>query len=228
MMADRRTALITGGSSGIGLVTAGLFRARGIGVITADLHPGSDHVVDVSDVDAVARLAERLPDVDILVNSAGIVGTQAPMVELGFEEFIRTMQVNVHSVFLMCQAFAPAMVQRGWGRIVNLSSIAGKEGAPELSAYSASKAAVISLTKTLGQELATTGVLVNAVAPALIATPMNDDTSESVLARSRAAIPMGRFGAPEEVAELIAWIASDACSFTTGFTFDISGGRARY
>ena len=136
--------------------------------------------------------------------------------------------VNVDGTFLMCRAFAPGMVDAGWGRIVNLASIAAKDGNPAQSAYSASKAAVIALTKSLGKELATTGVLVNAVAPAAVNTPMNARTDPAVLARSQALTPMGRFGQPEEVAELVGWLCSDRVSFSTGAVYDISGGRATY
>jgi 3-oxoacyl-[acyl-carrier protein] reductase len=140
----------------------------------------------------------------------------------------RTFDVNVVGVFQMCRAVAPGMVERGWGRIVNLASMAGKDGNPNLSAYSASKAAVIALTKSLGKELATTGVLVNAVAPAVFETPMNADTSPEVLERLISLIPMKRLGQAEELAALVNWLASDECSFSTGAVYDISGGRATY
>jgi 3-oxoacyl-[acyl-carrier protein] reductase len=138
------------------------------------------------------------------------------------------MAVNVTGTFNLCRAFVPRMRSRGWGRIVNLASMAGKDGNPELSAYSASKAAVIALTKSLGKELATTGVLVNAVAPAVIETPLLATTSPEVLAHLISLIPMRRLGRAEEVAELVAWLASDKCSFSTGAVYDISGGRATY
>jgi 3-oxoacyl-[acyl-carrier protein] reductase len=128
----------------------------------------------------------------------------------------------------MCRAVIPGMVERGWGRIVNFASMAGKDGNPNLSAYSASKAAVIGLTKSLGKELATAGVIVNAIAPAVIATEMNEKTAPDVLAHITSLIPMKRVGRPEEVAELVAWLASDRCSFSTGAVYDISGGRATY
>jgi 3-oxoacyl-[acyl-carrier protein] reductase len=138
------------------------------------------------------------------------------------------MAVNVTGTFNLCRAFVPRMREKGWGRIVNMASMAGKDGNPELSAYSASKAAVIALTKSLGKELATTGVLVNAVAPAVIETPMLATTSPEVLAHLTSLIPMRRLGRAEEVAELVAWLASDKCSFSTGAVYDISGGRATY
>jgi len=134
----------------------------------------------------------------------------------------------VHGTFNTCQAFVPGMRERGWGRIVNIASMAGKDGNPNMSPYSASKAAVIALTKSLGKELATTGVLANAIAPAVIETPMNAATAPDALAHITGLIPMKRLGRAEEVAELIAWLASDRVSFSTGAVYDISGGRATY
>lgn len=223
-----RRALITGGVSGIGAACAARLARDGLQVVTADYAPGADQHVDVSDPDSVAALWERVGHVDILVNSAGVVGPSAPLVDVGFDEWRRTFAVNTDGCFLLCKSFAPAMVAAGWGRIVNLASIAAKDGNPTQSAYSASKAAVIALTKSLGKELATTGVLVNAVAPAAVATPMNADTDPAILARSQSLTPMRRFGTASEVAELIAWLCSDAVSFSTGAVYDISGGRASY
>ena len=140
----------------------------------------------------------------------------------------RTFDVNVHGTFRVIRAVAPGMVERGWGRIVNIASMAGKDGNPNLSAYSASKAAVIGMTKSLGKELAKTGVLVNVIAPAVIDTPMNATTAPDVLAHITSLIPMGRVGRADEVAALIAWLTSDQCSFSTGAVYDISGGRATY
>jgi 2-dehydro-3-deoxy-L-rhamnonate dehydrogenase (NAD+) len=224
----QRRALVTGGASGIGAACADRLTADGIDVVTADLAAGADERVDVSDPDSVAALCDRVGAVDVLVNSAGIVGPSAPLVDLDLNAWRRTFAVNTDGTFLMCRAFAPAMVERGWGRIVNVASIAAKDGNPTQSAYSASKAAVIALTKSLGKELATTGVLVNVIAPAAVATPMNAATDPSVLARSQSLTPMGRFGTAEEIAELIAWLSSDAVSFSTGAVFDASGGRATY
>jgi NAD(P)-dependent dehydrogenase (short-subunit alcohol dehydrogenase family) len=182
----------------------------------------------VTDDAAVAALAAELGPVDILVNSAGIVGPNKPLLETTAAEWRRTFDVNVAGTVSMIRAFAPGMVERGWGRIVNLASIAGKDGNPNLAAYSASKGAVIALTKSVGKELATTGVLVNAIAPAVIATPLNDDTAPEVLAHITSLIPMKRVGRAEEVAELISWLCSDRVSFSTGAVYDISGGRATY
>ncbi len=144
------------------------------------------------------------------------------------DDWRRTFQVNVEGTFHLCRAVVPGMVERGWGRIVNLASIAGKDGNPNLSAYSASKAAVIALTKSLAKELATTGVIVNSVAPAVFETPMNADTAPEVLDRLVSLIPMRRLGRPEELAALVSWLVSDECSFSSGAVYDISGGRATY
>ena len=222
------TALVTGGASGIGAACAQRLGAAGVRVVTADIADGADRHVDITDPHDVQALAEAVGPVGILVNSAGVIGPAGPLVDTDLDEWRATFAVNVEGTFLMCREFAPAMVAAGWGRIVNLASVAGKEGNPNLSAYSAAKAAVIGLTKSLGKELATTGVLVNAVAPGLVSTPMNAVTDPAVLARSQSLMPMGRFGRPEEIAELVAWLASEAVSFSTGAVYDASGGRATY
>lgn len=224
----RRRALITGGTGGIGAACARLLRSRGLDVLTCDLASEADHHVDVSDPESVTALHEAVGEVDVLINCAGVVGPSIPLVDLDLRDWRRTFAINTDGTFLMCQTFAPGMVQRGWGRIVNLVSIAAKDGNPLQAAYSASKAAVMAMTKSLGKELATTGVLVNAVAPAAVETAMNADTDPAVLARSQALTPMGRFGRPEEIAELVAWLASPAVSFSTGAVYDASGGRASY
>lgn len=223
-----RTALVTGGASGIGKASAQRLEQDGIRVITLDISPAADIVVDISDAKALEEALAGIGDVDIAINSAGIVGPNKPLWEIDDREWNRTFEVNVNGTFNICRRVIPSMVEQGWGRIVNFASMAGKDGNPRLSAYSASKAAVIGLTKSLGKELATTGVLVNAIAPAVIATPMNDSTSPEVLAHITSLIPMRRVGRPEEVAELVAWLASDKCSFSTGAVYDISGGRATY
>lgn len=223
-----RTAVVTGGASGLGRASAERLAADGVRVVTLDIAAGADIVVDVTDALAVAAAAERIGPADILVNSAGIIGPSKPLWEITDEEWAATLTVNVTGTFHLCRALVPPMAARGWGRVVNVASMAGKDGNPQMSAYSASKAAVIALTKSLGKELATTGVLVNAIAPAVIDTPMISATSAGVLAHLTSLIPMQRLGRAAEVAELVAWLASDRCSFSTGAVYDISGGRATY
>lgn len=227
-MSAARVAVITGGASGLGAAAAERLRADGIRTITLDLARGADHRVDVTDEVALGEVVAGLGPVDILVNSAGIVGPNKPLVETTTAEWERTIAVNVLGTVATMRAFIPGMVERGWGRIVNIASMAGKDGNPNLSAYSASKGAVIALTKSVGKELATTGVLVNVIAPAVIATPLNDATAPEVLAYITSLIPMKRVGRADEVAELIAWLCSDRVSFSTGAVYDISGGRATY
>lgn len=223
-----RRALVTGGLSGIGAAIVRQLRGEGVEVITADIAEGADLLVNVASSEDVATAQSAAGAVDILVNSAGIVGPAKPTVEVADDEWAETMAVNLTGTFKMCRAFASGMISRGWGRIVNVASIAGKEGNPNLAAYSVSKAGVIALTKCLGKELAQTGVLVNAVAPAVIETPMNSETPAETLNYMIAKIPMGRAGRADEVAQLVSWLASDRCSFSTGATYDISGGRATY
>jgi NAD(P)-dependent dehydrogenase (short-subunit alcohol dehydrogenase family) len=223
-----RTALVTGGASGLGAATAAKLRDEGLRVVTLDLADTADIVLDITDEAALADAAARIGDVDVLINSAGIVGPGKPLVETAADDWRRVFEVNVLGVVATMRTFVPGMVERGWGRVVNFASIAGKDGNPNLSIYSASKAAVIGLTKSAGKELATSGVLVNAIAPAVIATPMNDSTAPDVLAHITSLIPMKRVGRAEEVAELVAWLASDRVSFSTGAVYDISGGRATY
>lgn len=223
-----RRALITGGASGLGAATAERLRQDGLQVVTLDISGEVDVLVDVTDHDAVNDLAGRLGPIDVLVNSAGIVGPNKPLTATTSQDWHEVLEVNVHGVVSMMQAFVPGMTERGWGRVINFASMAGKDGNPNLSIYSASKAAVIALTKSSGKELATSGVLVNAIAPAVIATPMNDATAPEVLAHITGLIPMKRVGRADEVAELVAWLASDRVSFSTGAVYDISGGRASY
>ncbi|GAA2974152.1 3-oxoacyl-[acyl-carrier protein] reductase [Microbacterium terrae] len=223
-----RRAIVTGGASGLGAATAARLRSEGIEVITVDLSDTADEVLDITDESAIAALADRIGPVDIVINSAGIVGPNVSLVETDSDQWRRTFEVNVVGTVGMMRAFIPGMVERGWGRIVNFASMAGKDGNPNLSIYSATKAAVIALTKSAGKELATTGVIVNAIAPAVIATPMNDSTAPDVLAHITSLIPMKRVGEASEVAELVAWLASDKVSFSTGAVYDISGGRATY
>jgi NAD(P)-dependent dehydrogenase (short-subunit alcohol dehydrogenase family) len=223
-----RTAVVTGGMSGLGAATAARLAVDGVTVIRFDLAEGAEYNVDVSDSAAVEAAARSVGPIDILINCAGIVGPNTPLWEVTDDEWDRVFAVNVKGTFTMCRAFVPGMRDLGWGRIVNFASIAGKDGNPNLAAYSASKGAVIAMTKSLGKELATTGILVNAVAPAVIETPMNAENSPEVLAYMTGLIPMKRIGQAHEVAELVAWLASDRVSFSTGAVYDISGGRATY
>jgi 3-oxoacyl-[acyl-carrier protein] reductase len=225
-----RTAIVTGGAQGIGAAIAQRLRASGAEVQVWDLD-GSPKV-DVSDpasVDAATRNAlEQLGRIDILVNNAGIAGLNAPTVDYPPGEWERVLRVNLTSQFLCCRALAPHMVKAGYGRIVNIASVAGKEGNPNAVAYSASKAGVISLTKSLGKELAQTGVLVNCVTPAAAKTAIFEQMTEGHIRYMLSKIPMGRFVEVQEIAALVCWLASEQCSFSTGAVFDISGGRATY
>jgi len=232
-----RVALVTGGASGIGAAVVRRLVAEGATVASFDLHPGSaDGVLalagDVSksaDIETAVKRAEReLGPIDVLVCSAGVPGVSLPSMEISDEEWRRVLAINTDGVFFCNRTVAPGMVERGYGRIVNVASIAGKEGNPMAAAYSASKAAVIALTKAIGKDLARTGVLVNCVAPAVIETPILEGVSQAHIDYMVERIPMGRMGTPEEVAALICWLASEECSFSTGATYDISGGRAVY
>jgi 3-oxoacyl-[acyl-carrier protein] reductase len=223
-----RRAIVTGGASGLGAAIAVRLVADGLEVVTVDVADGADVTLDVSDAAAVEAAAAAIGSADVLVNCAGIVGPNMPLLQTSPEGWQRTFDVNVFGPVHMLRAFVPGMVERGWGRVVNVASMAGKDGNPNLAAYSASKAALIGLTKSLGKELATTGVLVNAIAPAVFATPMNAATAPDVLAQITSLIPMKRVGQPEEVAALVSWLASNECSFSTGAVYDISGGRATY
>jgi 2-dehydro-3-deoxy-L-rhamnonate dehydrogenase (NAD+) len=239
-----RTAIITGGASGAGLGAARRIIAEGGKVALWDLNPeslakarealGEAHTValDVVDAEAVAKAAEdsfkALGRIDILVNSAGITGATAQVKDYPIDSWKRVFDINVHGLFYCCRAVIPFMLTNDYGRIVNLSSVAGKEGNPNASAYSASKAAVLGLTKSLGKELATTGVRVNAVTPATFKSPILEQLPQSQIDYMRSKIPIGRLGEVEEVAALICWLASEECSFSTAATFDISGGRTTY
>ncbi len=232
-----RVALVTGGASGIGAAVAQRLLAEGAAVASLDLHAEASEGIhalagDVSrsqDVEAAVMEVEReLGPVDVLVCSAGVSGKSLPSIEVPDEEWKRVLAINADGVFFCNRAVAPGMVERGYGRIVNLASIAGKEGNPMAVAYSASKAAVIGLTKAIGKDLARTGVVVNCVAPAVIETPILEGVSQAHIDYMVERIPMGRMGSAEEVAALICWLASEECSFSTGATYDISGGRAVY
>ncbi|MDQ5848880.1 MAG: SDR family oxidoreductase, partial [Pseudomonadota bacterium] len=184
--------------------------------------------VDVTDPSSITNALKNLGTVDVLVNNAGIAGLNKPTVDYPIEEWERVLRINLTSQFLCCRAVAPRMVKAGYGRIVNIASIAGKEGNPNAVAYSASKAGVISLTKSLGKELAQTGVLVNCVTPAAAKTAIFDQMTEQHIQYMLAKIPMARFVEVGEIAALVCWLASADCSFSTGGVFDISGGRATY
>ena len=236
-MTEGRRALVTGAGSGIGAACVDRLLAQGCRVAAADLHVGgmadrageleAVHEVDVTDAAAV-RAIDGIDRMDIVVQSAGVVGPNVPLLETPLDGWERTFAVNVTGIFNVMQATLGGMVERGWGRVVNIASIAGKEGNPNLSAYSASKGAVIALTKSVAKELATTGVLVNSIAPAVIATPMNLETAPEILEYMLSKIPMGRLGRTEEVAALVGWLCSEECSFSTGACYDITGGRATY
>ena len=245
-----RRALVTGGGSGIGFAAAQLYlhsgasvelwgrdlgrleRARGELEALGEVHVASVDVSDGTQVAAAAKaLLARWGGLDILFNCAGHSTRVAPLAELTEEDWRQAIGINLDSVFHTCRAFVPGMVAQGYGRIVNTTSQAGKDGNPFMAGYVAAKAGVIGLTKTLGKELATTGVLVNAVCPTVFDTPLVADTVErapDAMAAAIAKIPMARMGRPDEAAELVAWLSSEACSFNTGVTFDLSGGRAVY
>ena len=234
---DGRVALVTGGSSGIGAAVCARLADEGARVASLDLAQSTAEGVlaitgDVSssaDVEsAVARAESELGPLDVLVCCAGITGGSLRTVDVSDDEWRRVFAINSDGVFFCNRAVVAGMVERGYGRIVNLASIAGKEGNPMAAAYSASKGAVIAMTKAIGKDLAGTGVLVNAIAPAVIETPILAGISEEHISYMVEKIPMGRLGRAEEVAALVCWLASEECSFSTGATYDISGGRAVY
>src|SRR5512135_92212 len=212
-----RTAVVTGGAQGIGLAIARRLLASGAKLRIWD-----------RDDRLLASALAAFGKIDVLVNNAGIAGLNAPTVEYPVEEWHKVIAVNLTSQFLTCRAIAPHMARRKYGRIVNIASVAGKEGNPNAVAYSASKAGVISLTKSLGKELANSGVLVNCVTPAAAKTAIFDQMTEQHINYMLSKIPMGRFVQVEEIAALVGWLASEDCSFSTGAVFDISGGRATY
>ena len=226
-----RTAIVTGGLQGIGAAIAKRLRASGARIRVWDAAAKTD-AVDVADAAAVERATQKaladLGKIDVLVNNAGIAGLNVPTADYPVEEWERVLRVNLTSQFLCCRSVAPHMVKRKYGRIVNIASIAGKEGNPNAVAYSASKAGVIALTKSLGKELAQTGVLVNCVTPAAAKTAIFDQMTEEHINYMLSKIPMNRFVTVDEIAALVCWLASEDCSFSTGAVFDISGGRATY
>ena len=241
-----RIAVVTGGASGIGLAIAQRFAASGAKVVIWDINPqaakeaaaglaGGGHLgvsVDVtgevSVAAATASTVKAFERLDILVCSAGITGPNTTTWEYGVADWRKVMDVNVNGVFMCNRAVIPAMLKNDYGRIINIASVAGKEGNPNASAYSASKAAVIGLTKSVGKELAKTGVRANCVTPAAVKTAIFDQMSQQHIDFMLSKIPMARFGLIEEIAAMIAWLASEECSFSTGAVFDLSGGRATY
>ena len=240
----RRVAVVTGGASGVGREAAARIALEGGRVClwdwdekalsaAAQAIPGAQIAkVDVADADQVAQAAERafgaLGRIDILIASAGITGPTATLWEYPPQEWRRVIDVDLHGIFNTCRSIVPYMLKNDYGRIVNISSVAGKEGNPNASAYSAAKAAVIGLTKSLGKELAQSGIRVNAVTPATFRSPILAQLPQSQIEYMRSKIPMGRLGEVEEVAALVCWLASEECSFSTAATFDISGGRTTY
>ena len=238
-------AIVTGGAAGIGLAAAHRLAAEGARVALWDRNAaalaaaraelGGDTIatmLDVTDAAAVQQAAEALDatagQIDILVASAGITGPNALLEDYPIADWRRVFEINLHGLFYCNRAVVPLMRRHGYGRIVNIASVAGKEGNPNAAAYSASKAAVIGLTKSLGKELATTEIRVNCVTPAAVRTGLFDEMTEAQIGYMLSKIPMNRFGTVEEIASVICFLASRECSFTTGAAFDVSGGRATF
>jgi 3-oxoacyl-[acyl-carrier protein] reductase len=241
---EARCAIITGGASGLGKETAKRIVAEGGKVVLWDINTDSlshakedvraTHTValDITDPKMVAAAAKESADalgkIDILVTAAGITGATAPVHEYPIESWQRVIDINLNGMFYCCRAIVPFMLDNGYGRIVNIASVAGKEGNPNASAYSASKAGVIGLTKSLGKELATKNVIVNCITPATFESPILEQLPQSQVDYMRSKIPMGRLGEVAEVAAMVCFMASEECSFTTAATFDISGGRTTF
>lgn len=240
-----RHAVVTGGATGLGFAIAQRLIASGGSVTLWDRDEAgarqaastlgakaSSVMVDVSRHDSVQQATQatlkQSGRIDALVNSAGITGPNTKVWEYPVDAWQQVMQVNVNGLFYCCREVVPVMREAGWGRIVNIASVAGKDGNPNASAYSASKAAVIALTKSLGKELADTGIRVNCVTPAAVKTAIFEQMSEQHIQFMLSKIPMGRFGTPEEVAAMVAWLCTQDCSFSTGAVFDLSGGRSTY
>jgi len=239
-----RAAVITGGASGLGKAAAARIVAEGGKVALWDLNAdalkvaaeevGASHVValDVADADAVAAAAEQshqaLGRIDVLIASAGITGATVPVQDFPLDSWRRVVDINLNGVFYCCRAIVPLMLANGYGRIVNVASVAGKEGNPNASAYSASKAGVIGFTKSLGKELAGKGVIANSLTPATFESPILEQLPQSQVDYMRSKIPMGRLGEVDESAAMVCFMASEECSFTTASTFDTSGGRTTY
>ena len=244
---DGRKAIITGGARGIGLATAERMLASGAEVALWDCDApaldaatkrlagkGSVHttVVDVASVAAVTAGAQaaigQMGRIDILINNAGITGPTVPVADYPPEEWRKVLEIDLTGPFLCCRAVVPRMLENDYGRIVNVASVAGKEGNPNAAAYSAAKAGLIALTKSLGKELAKTGIRVNCVTPAAVETDIFKQMKQEHIDFMLSKIPMGRFGRIEEVAAMICWLACEETSFSTGAVFDVSGGRATY
>ena len=242
---EGRTAIVTGGASGIGLAAAARLLREGARVAVWDRNAEAPaklaselgaavhtEALDIADANAVQRAADAtakaLGKLDILVASAGLAGPVYTTWDYPIDEWHRVFDVNVHGLFYCNRFVVPHMMANGYGRIVNIASIAGKEGNPNASAYSASKAAVIGLTKSLGKELAKTEIRVNCITPAAVRTPIFDQITQQHIDYMLSRIPIGRLGKVEEIAAMICWLASEEVSFTTGAVFDCSGGRATY
>jgi 3-oxoacyl-[acyl-carrier protein] reductase len=241
-----RNAIVTGGASGIGLAIATRLARSGANVSIWDMnektmadaakslsgvkvHTAKVDVSRVPEVESAFKSAvAAFGKIDALVNSAGVAGKNALVWEYPVEEWVRVHDINLHGTFYTCRTVAPHMIANNYGRIVNIASVAGKEGNPTASAYSSSKAAVIGLTKSLGKELAKYKITVNCVTPAAVKTPIFEQVSQQHIDYMLQKIPMGRFGLVEEIAAMVAWMCTEDCSFTTGAVFDLSGGRATY
>lgn len=239
-----RVAVIAGGASGAGRAVAKRISAEGgrvavwdsdrlgLSTLEQEFRPAMALQVDVTDPATVADAANRtfgqLGRLDLLMCSAGVTGATSAVRDYPIDEWQRVIEINLNSVFYCCQAVIPFMEAHKYGRIVNMSSVGGKEGNPNAAAYAASKAGILGFTKALGKELATSGVLVNAVTPAVFRTPLLEQMPQSQVDYMVAKIPMGRVGEVDEVASLVCWLLSEECSFSTAATFDISGGRATY
>ncbi len=241
---DGRTAVVTGGASGLGLAIAERMAQSGaqcviwdydadaLKALPATLAGATTLKVDVSDPGAVEDAARGTVDkhgsIDILINNAGITGATATVWDYPVDEWARVFAINVNGTFYCSRSIVPYMLKTGYGRVVNIASVAGKDGNPNASGYSASKAAIIALTKSLGKELADTDIRVNCVTPAAVRTPLFDQLPQRHIDFMLSKIPLGRFGLPEEIASLVTWLSSAECSFSTGAVFDLSGGRSTY